>query len=97
MKPLSGLTITPEILPSEGVDARLAEVTTDINGRFQCTLPPGCSYHLSAEGKGLDDFPSVAVANEVTIEPGMNIDLGTLKLTSDGKFVRDAAEPANGR
>jgi len=91
-RPLSGLTITPEILPSKGVDARLAEVTTDINGRFQCTLPPGCSYQFYAEGQGLED--SAFFAGELTIEPGKHIDLGTLKLTSDHKFVSDGAATA---
>jgi len=94
-KPLSGLMIEPRILPSGDFSPSLPNVATDIDGRFQCTLLPGCSYQFYVEVHGLNDvafFP-----DELTIEPGKNIDLGTLKLTSDRKFVSDAAEPANGR
>jgi 5-hydroxyisourate hydrolase-like protein (transthyretin family) len=82
-KPLSGVSIEPLVLPTEGFSQRLKAVTTDSEGRFTCTLLPGCEYRLLAEGNG-DLFATVA--DDLTATPGEDIDFGTLTL-KDRKFV----------
>ena len=82
--PLSGMAITPHVLPSADFGLRLATVPTDAEGRFTTTLIPGCSYSLTGEG-GRRQF--ITLAKELSIQPGETKDLGTLKLDKDGKLL----------
>jgi hypothetical protein len=92
--PMPGLVIDPRVLPSGDFSKSLYPTTTDGDGRFTCSLVPGCMYDLYAEGNGID---LVAKINEsLDIAHGQNIDLGTLTLTKDGdKFVKVIGEADN--
>jgi hypothetical protein len=92
--PMPGLVIDPRVLPSGDFSKSLYPTTTDGDGRFTCSLVPGCMYDLYAEGNGID---LVAKINEsLDSAHGQNIDLGTLTLTKDGdKFVKVIGEADN--
>lgn len=83
--PMSGLRITPRILPHGDFGASLPAFTTDTKGRFEGTLLPGTQYSLYAEGNGLDLVATVA--EELDVDPGRDIDLGVLTLSSRREFI----------
>ena len=89
-EPLPGLTIEPRVLPGGDFSKSLPPVATDTEGRFTCTLVPGCKYNLHAQGQGLDFYATIA--NKLAVEPGETIDLDTLTLGKDRKFVAVAEE-----
>ncbi len=92
-EPLPGVSIRPQILPGGDFGPVLdSQFVTDEKGRFEGVLLPGCDYDLSASGPGLNPYASVAIAKVSEVEPGTAIDLGTLELTDERKFVAAAAE-----
>lgn len=92
-KPLSGISIEPRILPDGDFSESLPGFTTDLQGVFTGTLLPGCQYKLFAEGSRLSY--GAVLANDLAVEPGQNIDLGTLTLTKEGKFVKAVVQPGD--
>ena len=88
--PLTGISIEPRILPSGDYSVSLPSFTTGLQGVFTGTLLPGGQYSLYAEGGRLNLF--AVVANDLAVAPGQKIDLGTLTLTKDGKFVKAVAQ-----
>lgn len=91
-EPLSGLAIEPRVLPGGDFSKGLAPVASDAEGRFTCTLIPGCEYNLHAEGHALELFATVA--DKLAVEPGETKDLGALTLGTDRKFTALAGETA---
>jgi beta-lactamase regulating signal transducer with metallopeptidase domain len=83
--PCAGIVIQPRILPDKDFSPILPTVCTDLEGRFECNLLPGCHYRLFAEGASLDRY--AIVADELEIQPGKPIDLGILELQADWKFT----------
>jgi len=88
--PLSGISVIPTVLPDEDYSISLATVTTDENGDFECTLPPGCKYKLRLEGL---PFRVARVDGDIDVSPGDALDLGSLELTEGSVFKR--VNPAN--
>ncbi|MCA9158860.1 MAG: hypothetical protein KDA72_11065 [Planctomycetales bacterium] len=91
--PLPGLSIRATILPGGDFAPVLdRQFITDIDGHFADVLLPGCEYSLGAVGQGLDHYATVVT--DLTIEPGQSIELGTLELSDDQKFVSVAKSSA---
>ncbi|MEZ6033172.1 MAG: M56 family metallopeptidase [Planctomycetaceae bacterium] len=90
-KPLTGISIEPRILPDGDFSESLPGFTTDLQGVFTGTLLPGCQYKLFGAGGALGY--GAIVADDLTVAPGQKIDLGTLTLSKDGKFVKAIAQP----
>ncbi|MCA9127624.1 MAG: hypothetical protein KDB22_11085 [Planctomycetales bacterium] len=84
-KPMSGIRIIPYFAPQEDSSAGLAPVAVDSQGHFEIALLPGARYRLNSEGKGVKQY--AVVEDDLSVEPGQRIDLGTLELTKDRKFV----------
>jgi hypothetical protein len=88
--PLPGVSIEAWPLPSGDFAKQLPGIVTGVDGRFAYTLLPGCSYHLRAEGSGLE---FAAVADDLAVEPGQTIDLGDLRIGPDGKVMAKPVGP----
>ncbi len=79
--PITGAEIRFDVLPNQDFGKTLTKTTTDAEGRFEHTgVLPGARYGVIAEGTQIG-FRTVA--KEVSIEPGEQIDLGTIDVTSD--------------
>ena len=89
-KPLTGIRIESRILPGGDFSESLNSFTTDGEGRFEGTLLSGTRYNLFAQGNGLDLFATVK--GKLAVKPGEDVDLGTLSLTTDRKFVAQDKE-----
>jgi len=94
-KPLTGVRIESRILPGGDFSKSLDAFTTDSEGRFEGTLLPGARYILDAQGNGLNSYVA-RVASNIAVKPGEDIDLGTLTLTDDRKFVSVKSEEPTG-
>jgi hypothetical protein len=76
--PATGTEVEILVLPTGDFSKRLFGATTDIQGRFECTLLPGAAYSLLAQGAGIEIVAEVA--RDVSIEPGQLKDLGDVTL-----------------
>lgn len=84
-KPLPGIRVRPNILPSGDFGSALPTVTTDTHGVFRTELLPGCKYRLSLEG---EPFKYATFEENLEVSTAERIDLGTISLTTDRKFQR---------
>lgn len=82
---LSGVRVTPSVLPSGDWTLFLATVTTDEKGCFSAVLLSGTKYRLRMEGK---PFTDASFDEEIEILPGENLELGTLELSENRMFKR---------
>ncbi|MEX0585338.1 MAG: hypothetical protein WD176_01750, partial [Pirellulales bacterium] len=78
-------------LPSGDFSKRLPSVTTRQDGRFSYIILPGAKYTLQGQGGGL---MYAVLAGDLAIEPGQTIDLGDLRIGSDGKVMEKPASDA---
>jgi hypothetical protein len=76
--PATGSVVEIWVLPSGDFSKRLPTATTDVQGRFECTLLPGAAYDLVAQGARIDTIAEVA--RDVSIERGQVKDLGDVTL-----------------
>jgi len=84
-KPLTGISITPNVLPGGDISTSLETTTTDENGHFECTLPPGCKYEIRLEG--VEGVPfGTRVEKEIEVSSGEALNLGSLELSEDHGF-----------
>lgn len=86
-EPLPGIRLEPSILPVEDFSPNLEYVTTNKDGRFTMEMPSGCEFHIFTYGPGVDQFASFA--EELSVMPGQKMELGTLTLSQDHKFVAE--------
>ena len=84
-EPLSGLPIELRILPVGDFSPYLKIVTTNQDGSFVCELPTGRAYKLFVQSQAVDIVANVV--DELEVQPGQKIELGTLNLGKDRKFV----------
>ncbi len=83
--PLPGLVIRADVLPIADFGKSLPPVSTDTEGRFTCTIVPGCQCILAAYGNGLDLFATISP--KLAIEPGETKNFGTMTLGKNRNFI----------
>lgn len=85
-QPVSGGRIGIGVLPPETHGSELKSVATDREGRFaHAGVLPGTNYVVYFESARIE---STVLAEEVSVEPGEIIDLGTIDVTSDERPER---------
>ncbi|MDZ4848539.1 MAG: M56 family metallopeptidase [Pirellulaceae bacterium] len=86
-EPLPGIRLESRVLPDGDFPTQLDYVTTNKEGHFTIEMDSGCKYKIYANGPGIKSFATFA--EELTVKPGEAIDLGTLVLSKDNKFVSE--------
>ena len=88
--PIRGVALRFDIAHDRDYGRQLERIPTDAEGRFtRDDVPTGLPYSILAEGA---DIRFAVIAEELSVEAGEIIDLGTIDITSDDRPRAEANE-----